>query len=632
VIDALAARGVRFADVVTPVPLTLPAHVSLLTATSPLVHGVRENLGFRLPKSIPTAAETFRAAGYETAAFVSAYPLHRQFGLGRGFDHYDDHFTRGGTANRPTPVERRADETVSSVDAWVSESIGHPQRPLFLWVHLFDPHAPYEPPEPFLTRFRRHPYDGEVAFADAQIGVLLERLSVARRGRRQIVAVTADHGEGLGDHGEPTHGLFIYDSTVRVPLILSGVGMPPARVVPSPARLIDVVPTLLDFAGVPTLAGAEGVSLRRAISGDRTTRPAYIESLSGRLCCGWAPLHAWRDGNWIFIDAPRAEFYDLSSDAVEHYNLASSRAADMSRFALTLSAMLVRDIPVQPRSNGVIDRERLRSLGYVSGTSVTRPSLRDPKDMIAVWVRLGAALDIEDREPTQAAHELEAVVRDDPTNSLARRHLAAALGAQRRYGDAVRVLSSLITDGDASVETLDILGKALLGAQRPDEAKRALERALAVAPDDDEALGLLADLAIKRGDLPDARSRLETAYAHDPTNGDVSLKLAIILTREGDTNRAIDVFTRLVEREPANRDALIDLGGALLNAGRPAEAVRYFERATAIGSGDPIAWNGLASAKMNIGDQAGAVEALRHSLRLKPDQADIQAALRSFRR
>src|SRR5512139_1322212 len=258
VLDALAARGVRFPDAVAHVPLTLPSHATILTGVTPLKHGVRDNAGFVLGSTLRTLAEQFRAGGYETAAFVSGFPVHHRFGLARGFETYDDRFPQGGDPARPPYVERRADQTIAAVTAWLARRSAEDRRPFFIWLHLFDPHAPYDPPEPYRSRFSARPYDGEVAFADAQIGVLLGRLQqVGQRGQTLVLA-TSDHGEGLGEHGEPTHGLFIYDSTIRVPLILAGPGVPSGRVVASLARGIDLAPTLLDLAHVAALPEAEG--------------------------------------------------------------------------------------------------------------------------------------------------------------------------------------------------------------------------------------------------------------------------------------------------------------------------------------------------------------------------------------
>ncbi len=282
IIDGLAARGVRFDHSVAHQPLTLPSHASILTGLTPLRHGVRDNAGFVLAPGIPTLAEWLTAEGYEAAAFVSGFPVHGRFGLARGFGTYDDRFPRGTDTARPAYVERRGDATVAAAVAWLRSSPGR-GRPVFAWMHLFDPHAPYEPPEPFASRFKGREYEGEIAFADRQLGALLDAWRAAR-GRDPIVVVTSDHGEGLGEHGEPTHGLFIYDSTIRVPLVLAGPGIPAGRVPGTLARGIDVAPTVLDLAGVEIPASVEGRSLRPAWEReDAGDEPAYVESLFGRL-------------------------------------------------------------------------------------------------------------------------------------------------------------------------------------------------------------------------------------------------------------------------------------------------------------------------------------------------------------
>src|SRR5262249_30554815 len=239
---------------------------------------------------------------YETAAFVSGFPLNRRFGLARGFDLYDDRFPRGDATSISPYTERRADQTFAAVRRWVENrrSTGE-KRPFFLWVHFFDPHRPYDPPEPFRSDYRDRPYDGEIAFVDRQIGQLLN-LGITQL--PTIVAITADHGEGLGEHDEPTHGLLLYDTTIRVPLIFVGPGIPRMATLDTPARQIDIAPTLLDLAALPPFPGVEGRSLAPSIrrTANPPGEPAYIESMFGRLCCGWAPLHGWRAGKWMFID------------------------------------------------------------------------------------------------------------------------------------------------------------------------------------------------------------------------------------------------------------------------------------------------------------------------------------------
>jgi choline-sulfatase len=666
VLDALAARGVRFPDAVAHVPLTLPSHATILTGVTPLKHGVRDNAGFVLGPSLRTLAEQFRAAGFDTAAFVSGFPVHHRFGLGRGFDVYDDRFPRGEDPARPPYVERRGDQTVAAAIAWLARRPDPGTRPFFIWLHLFDPHAPYDPPEPFKSRFSARPYDGEVAFADVQIGVLLGRLQQAGLRDQTLILATSDHGEGLGEHGEPTHGLFIYDSTIRVPLILAGPGVSSGRVVAPLARGIDIAPTLLDLARLPPLPGAEGRSLK-ATWGERKAvdESAYVESLFGRLSFGWAPLYGWRDRQMMFIDAPRPELYDVEADPGQLHDLSGTRTADAGRYRRIIEAAVSGAPAAQPGPTSREARDRLRSLGYTGGAgSITNPSLRDPKDCAVLAVRIENAMAAERADPKKAIEEFALVLKEDPSNLLARRHLAVALTAERRYDDALAELRQLVAAGDTSAETLVFMGdcyrlsglnekaldafrraaerdpqipdpingqgKTLVAMGRRDEGRQAFERTLVLEPGDPEALGGLADLAIERGDLTGARARLEALRGRDGEDTSVALKLGVVLVRLGELDRAIELFTEVLGRQPGNVDAAVDLGGALAKSGRPAEAVPYFERAIAAGARSPVVFNSLGFARLESGNQPGAIEALRQSLRVRPDQPNIVAMLQKL--
>ncbi|MGH7288273.1 MAG: sulfatase, partial [Myxococcota bacterium] len=288
-LDAIAARGVRFEFAISPAPITLPSHATLLTGLDPPEHGVRHNAQFRLAAGVPTLAEAMRAGGLATAAFVSAFVLDARFGLARGFDIYDDGLGLGAEAHLLTGVESRTgDRTVDAALAWLERA---PER-FLLWLHLYDPHATYDPPEPFASRFGPRRYEAEIAFADAQLARLLARVSERWGEGGTLVVVTSDHGESLGEHGEPTHTLGIYDATQRVPLLLAGPGLPAGRVVRDAlARLSDVAPTVLALAGLPPLEGASGQSLLSLVGGEPATpRVAWLETLATQLDFGWSPL------------------------------------------------------------------------------------------------------------------------------------------------------------------------------------------------------------------------------------------------------------------------------------------------------------------------------------------------------
>jgi arylsulfatase A-like enzyme len=288
-LDALARRGVRFARARSAAPLTGPSHATILTGVYPPQHGVRDNVNFVLDNRHPTLAGLLKEKGYRTAAFVGAYPLASAFGFGRGFERFGEGFHE--TAALGQGAERPGNEVADAALEWLA-STG--RDPFFVWIHLYDPHAPYTPPAPYAERFRDRPYDGEIAFADAQVGRVLEALRTARRDANTLVVVLSDHGEGLGEHGEATHGMLVYDSTLHVPWIMAGPGVPAGRVVADEVGTVDVLPTLLGLVHASPPSGLPGRDLRPALA-ERSVRsePLYAESLFGRLNCRWSALRSW---------------------------------------------------------------------------------------------------------------------------------------------------------------------------------------------------------------------------------------------------------------------------------------------------------------------------------------------------
>ncbi|HWX24309.1 MAG TPA: sulfatase, partial [Vicinamibacteria bacterium] len=361
-LDALARRGVLFENAHTVAPLTGPSHATILTGVYPPVHGVRDNATFVLGSSHPALASVLKSRGYTTAGFVAALPLIGAFGFSQGFDTFSEEFhadpSLGQEAKRP------GNEVVDAVLRW----LGTPKTaPFFAWVHLYDPHAPYAPPPPFLDRFRDRPYDGEIAFADAQVGRILEALSRSKQGQETLVAVLADHGEGLGEHGEKTHAVLIYESTLRIPFILAGPGVPSGRVVKEAVGSVDVVPTLLGLLGVEAPAGLPGRDLRPALLGrPLLPRALYSESLFGRLNCRWATLRGLTEGPFKLIDGVAPELYDLEKDPGETQDLAGSSAERVTRMRNTLGAALKVMAPAGDRAHALQlspeQEERLRSL------------------------------------------------------------------------------------------------------------------------------------------------------------------------------------------------------------------------------------------------------------------------------
>jgi choline-sulfatase len=668
-LDALAARGVRFETAVAHTPLTGPSHASILTGLSPLGHGFRNNSGFVLAPAVRTAAQDFKQAGYRTGAVISGFPLDRRFGFDRGFDAYEDHLPRGNDPRRTPYVERPANATTDAALRWLASADAGQSTRWFLWVHYYDPHAPYEPPGDLATRYAASPYDGEVAFVDRELGRLLQALEHQQELGRTLVVAAADHGESLGEHGEGTHGVFVYDATIRIPLIMAGPRIAAGTRSDTVGRLIDVLPTMLDYAAIPLRADLDGRSLRPTIEGHPMgDAPAYAESLYAQLELGWAPLHAWRTSKTKFIDAPRPELYDLEHDASELANVAAAQPARLEELRRALDGAL-RQSP--PSASAAIDpeaAERLRALGYVSGGAVRRATgqaLRDPKDGVRILPRLNRGMSAARVEPETAIRELTAVLADDPDLMMARRTRAVAYAAAGRHALAIADLRYLdsrkqLTPEDAIVlgDNLRFAGKLTEAAavlertarENPkfpqpllslaevriqernyDDAVRICERALQLVPDHIEALRRLGDLALLREDLEAAGTRYSRILALDATDVPALTRLGVVRMRTGKPDEAMRLFQQAIDREPTNAEALLYLAGVLASRGRPADALPYFERALAAGPESTMALNGLGLTRLALGDKAGAAEAFKKSLRLDPKQPDIAQALADLR-
>jgi len=623
VLDRLAARGVRFATAIAQAPLTAPSHASILTGRTPPRHGVRDNGTFVLPDDVPTLAGTFRAAGYETAAFVSGYPLERRYGLARGFDTYDDRFPHGDDA-RAAYIERRADQTTAVVLQWLNRRSRGSGGRWFLWVHYFDPHAPYQPPPESAARVAGRAYDGEIAFVDTQIGVLLGRLEESGELARTLVVATADHGESLGEHGELTHGVFVYDATLRVPLIVAGPGVSAGLVSMTVARGIDVAPTVWDLAGVAIPPGTDGRSLRDALSGrSMSDAPAYAEALFCRLHLGWAPLHAWRTSRWKLVDAPRSELYALDSDPGEKLNRADQEPETRALLLRPLHAVVAGDRWAARPAADAGASERLAALGYLGGTESVplAASPRDPKDGVELINRLERAIAEAHAHPESSARELAAVLAEEPGFALARRYRAIALAAARDFSGAVAELRTLERDHPLPVTDLVLLGddlrlsghpdasqsvleraagmdsrspepllslaRTLVARGRPDEAAVTLERVLALAPEHPDALRGLGDIAFGREDVGAAERYYGLVLEADEQDAGALVKMGVIRVRQGRTDQGIALFRKAVAREPGNPEALLDLAAAYVKSGAASEAAPYFERALAVAESEP---------------------------------------------
>ncbi|MBN1345277.1 MAG: sulfatase-like hydrolase/transferase [Phycisphaerae bacterium] len=661
VLDALAADGVRCRQAVAPVPLTLPSHASLLTGLDPQHHGARTNGMFKVGDNVALLGEILHPHGYRTGAVISAYVLDRRYGLSRGFDEYHDDLTGGTRSSSFGFRERTAEQTNELAFRWLDRNA---RERFFLWVHYFDPHAPYTPPEPYASRFSDRPYDGEIAYVDEQLGRLLTKIEKLGAIARTLVVVVSDHGESLGEHGELTHGLMIYDATMRVPVILSAPGVLPAGlVVDRQVGLIDLAPTVLDLLGVAVPAKMDGRSLVRAWQA--SPRELYIESLGPKLQHAWAPLMGLRTNAAKFILAPRPELYDLRIDPNELDNLIAKRRQEAERCHQRLKSILGQDPQLASAAQGNLPmdaaaRERLKGLGYVfegKRPPATQESLPDPKDVIDQWELIQRAQTFSDRgEHARAIAVIEPHLEAYPADLRAWEILGegyTALGQTAKALDAYRQAESLSL---RKVEVRSWIAAALTALGRYDEAEAALRQALSEDPTSPQALFAMASLRNRQGRLDeamelyrkciecgrgsftgsayfnlgaihfqagriaDARSAFEKSLEANPGYARAARALAELMRREGRRQEAIDLLRRTTERR-ADAEVLLALGELLIEDGKPDQAKDALERSLRLRPDLPKARLFLGILLAGQGDPTQAERQFREAIRLAPPDA-----------
>jgi choline-sulfatase len=592
-LDRLAAEGVRFDRAVAPAPITLPSHASLFTARYPFAHGVRNNGNFYLSDNVPTLTTALHDRGYRTAAFVSSFILDRRYGLARGFDEYDDRLDSGKRAIVNFQVERRGDVTALKANEWLDayarEAAGRPVfLPFFLWLHLYDPHEPYRPPHPFRDMFADRPYDGEIAFDDSVVAAVMDRLDRLGLLASTVIAVVGDHGESLGDHGEQTHSMFVYESALRVPMILWRPGRLPAGTVVKPlVRAIDLAPTLLDLVGAAALPGAEGRSLLPLINGrDAPPGSAYAETYLPLFYMNWSPLRSLQDERWKYIDAPAPELYDLDRDPHEAENLADRerpRAAALKRALDEVAGSGQGSMTV-----GRLDREaleKLAALGYVAaGGGDAQPARldgrADPKSMIAVFNRLRSAnAALRDGRFGEAIAVARAVLAEDPQNAFATIIVAGAQMNQGRYRDAIAGYRAYLNLVPTSAYAHHWIAICELRLGNQDRALAEEDAALAIDPHYADARVLKGGVHASRGQYDAAVRELTQAVDTDPAKAALRLDLAKVLVDAKRLDEADAQYRRALELDPTSADAHTGYGVLLATRGARDAASRELQRA-----------------------------------------------------
>lgn len=633
VLDGLARRGARFARAEAAVPLTGPSHATILTGLYPPVHGVRDNVTFPLGPQHPTLATILKSAGYDTAAFVGAYPVAADFGFGRGFDHFDDSLHPPGPLSQG--AERPGNEVADAALRWLS---AHPEGPFFVWAHFYDPHAPYAPPHPFRETFRDRPYDGEVAFVDVQIGRLLDALKAQGRDKDTLLAIVADHGEGLGDHGEATHGVLVYESTLHVPWILAGPGIPSGRVIDERVATAELLPTVLRLLKQKPPSGLLSArDLSQALKGASLPREAlYSESLFGRLNCRWSTLRAITSGEWKLILGKEPELFHLAEDPGETHNLAGQERDRAARLQETLRAALTQMAPrgdaARPVAISAEQEERLRSLGYAAGGggggSLDEPGLPDPRTHVALFERLQDLSVARGGGLSPAIEEAEQIVGRDPQNPFAHFTLATLAHRAGDLQGAARAYARTLDLDPERPALRENYGRVLRDLGRLPESERHLRIALTQSGEGDlRAKVSLAETLVASKNLDEAANLLEDVLRREPKHALAHRALGHLLMAQGRAADAIEHFEKAVrERDP---EPWIDMAQAFLLLGQPKRAGQAAEQVLARNPGHPWALAVSGHALVLDGRLDEGRRRLDQALSLRPRRPEVWMALAS---
>jgi arylsulfatase A-like enzyme/Tfp pilus assembly protein PilF len=627
-IDALAAGGVLFEKAFSHTPTTLPSHADILLGVTPYTHGVHENTKSKVPAGFLTLAEHLKRNGYATGAFVGAFSLDSRFGLNRGFDVYDDAFPRTAGGG---PPERKAEQVIAPAKAWLARQTGR----WFCWVHLWDPHAPYSPPEPFLSRYKNDPnagpYSGEAAYVDAELGKLFEFLRTKGWADRTFILVTADHGESLGEHGELTHSYFAYNSTLWVPLIMAGPGIPGSRTAEYVSH-VDIFPTVCELLSVPTPPTLQGASLGPLLKGKKggpDARPIYIESLEPYLNKGCAPLHGIIDGRKKYIDSPIPELYDLAADFGETKDLAAT--TDLGPYKKKLQDLEKSFAPPSAANTGnqVVDRqalERLRTLGYVASPAAQVKEKYGPDDDLKRFLpfqqKLDRAILLGDQGKTEeSARLLSELIQDKETFGPAYTYLAELYLSQGRLREGFRTLEDGCRLNPKNFNLFSAYGMALVQHAQWERALDILQKALALLDFDPDVWVNLGIVYINKEELAKAVESLDKALALNAAftpayfyKGTAYLMLG---SAPADIARATENFRKTVALDPANAPAYRGLGVACHTANDLDSAIAAWEKAVVIDRNDDFSVLSLGQAYLTKGDKARARRNFERYLEIK---------------
>lgn len=640
-LDSMAAGGVRFTNAYCPVPMTLPSHSSILTGTTPLYHKVHNNGTYYLNTDIVTLTERLKERGYRTAAFVSSFNVDSRFGVAKGFDVFDDRF-RDDEMIKTFRSERRAGETTAAFLQWLD---GRPNGPFFSWIHYYDPHTPYDPPSPFKEEFASNRYQGEIAYMDSCFAKVLERLREKGLLERTLIVIASDHGEAMGEREELGHGVFIYDVTMKVPLLFHAPrNLPKGLVVDSRVRLIDIMPTVLDALKMPVGSVVQGTSLLPYMEGrKKDDLPCYLESYYPLETYGWSELVGLIDGGWKFIRAPRPELYDLKTDPGETKDLVQKQAGKASAMMKKLTEVIAvnsSSLALSRRKLSREEEERLRSLGYVGSDASVRVGkgpLPDPKDMMREFNILYRAKTEEwDEKWDDAEKDYREMIRLQPDVAWRYVDMAIFLSGRKRLPEAIDVLRQGLGRLPDSFVLLTRLAHLEMLSGRYDEAYEMSRAALRIDPKHFDALVIAGGVEDVRGNWGAAEGFYRQALEVEPENIKVQMKYAFVLGALGRGEEAAKIDEALKAEFPDDPRLLQDLGVIYAGLGRLDLAEKNVRKAVEV-QPSPETWFNLASVLEQSGKLVEAVRYLRLYLEKTtegetPRKANARKALADWER
>ena len=667
-IDLFASRGVRFERCYSQTPLTLPSHTTLMTGTLPLFHGVRDNGGFVVPSQLKTMAELFKEKGYATGAFIAAYVLDSKWGLDQGFDTYFDKFDLGkfkrislGTVQRP------ANEVMAEALPWLERNKG---EKFFAWIHLYDPHSPYDPPPPYDKLYAAHPYLGEIAFADSQLRRLWELLERNGLDRNTVLVLAGDHGESLGEHNEQSHGFFIYQGAIHVPLIVATPFPKFQGIVSAEAvGLSDVLPTVCEMAGLPVPAEVQGHSLLPAFTDGRRKAPApvYSETYYPRFHYGWSDLKSVQDERYKLILAPVPELYDVVADPGEEKNLVYLEKGIYDKLSAEAETFIRKSgqnaYEMDMTTVDEETREKLSALGYVG--SFTDPSklagkkLGDPKDKIVVFNELSRAREIGmEGKPDEAIAIIRAIIATDPDitdayftigniqfqqqkyreaidyfqqvlgrkpdDTFAAINIALAYEGMGEFEEAEKFLLAYMAKGIEDPQFYFMLGNINFIRKTYDKAVTYFDKCISLNAESAGSHNMLAAIALVREDLDGADRHLEEALRLNPRLSNAHYNRAQVFEKRGRPAEAEAEYLKEIDVSPRHFKSMYNLSRLYREVGDETKEYGYLKECLEIDPGFPLTYFYLARIYLNRGERYGeAVELVKKGIDLKPDRAEL---------